>query len=420
MWFIASLLLVLLNGQTEAAQCACATTGLNVRSAAGTSHGILHVMETGDCATYLGQSSQADGYTWLHLSVAGQMRLIVALLLVHLYGQTEAAQCACSTGSLNVRSGAGTSHAIVHVMQTGECATYLGQSSQAEDLTWLHVTVAGQTGWAASNWLNVEECKTSQCACSTGSLNVRSGAGTSHAIVHVMQTGECATYLGQSSQAEDLTWLHLTVAGQVTLGDTGTRYIPGGRRPTGCTLELAVSVRLSFLDPIAPQAYSGNNGPCRKEGEQTSFMITGDEHKHKSGTSTGTNTGTSSVQLPGCPHIVTRAEWGARAPKSHIGNMAALPIYVFVHHGDGSECFDRASCWPDIGYNFVVGEDGNAYEARGCGGVTSECGLANGKINPNYTLKGHRDVGDTDCPGTALYNLIHTWPHYASGTALYG
>ncbi|XP_025096405.1 peptidoglycan-recognition protein SC2-like [Pomacea canaliculata] len=267
------------------------------------------------------------------------MRFIIALLLVHLHGQTEAAQCACATEGLNVRSAAGTSHGIVHVMQTGECATYLGQSSQADGYTWLHLSVAGQTGWAASNWLHVKEC------------------------------------------------------------------------------------------------------------------------------------GTSSVQLPGCPHIVTRAEWGARAPTSHIGNMAALPIYVFIHHGDGSECFDRASCitklriyqnynmdtrgYSDIGYNFVIGEDGNAYEARGWSEIGAhtlgynnngiaicvignfdnhvpnaaalatvkqliQCGLANGKINPNYTLKGHRDVGSTDCPGTALYNLIHTWPHYASGTALYG
>ncbi|XP_025095508.1 peptidoglycan-recognition protein SC2-like [Pomacea canaliculata] len=268
-----------------------------------------------------------------------KMRFIIALLLVHLHGQTEAAQCACATEGLNVRSAAGTSHGIVHVMQIGECATYLGQSSQADGYTWLHLSVAGQTGWAASNWLHVGDC------------------------------------------------------------------------------------------------------------------------------------GTSSVQLSGCPHIVTRAEWGARAPKNHIGNMAALPIYVFVHHGDGGECFDRASCiakvkayqnyhmdthgWPDIGYNFVVGEDGNAYEARGWSEIGAhtlgynnngiaicvignfnnhvpndaalatvkqliQCGLANGKINPNYTLKGHRDVGSTDCPGTALYNLIHTWPHYASGTALYG
>ena len=53
---------------------------------------------------------------------------------------------------------------------------------------------------------------------------------------------------------------------------------------------------------------------------------------------------TSNVQLPGCPRIVTRAEWGARPPTHTIGNMPATPIYVFIHHGTGGECFDKASC----------------------------------------------------------------------------
>eukprot|EP00916_Digyalum_oweni_P005006 GHVL01008934.1.p1 GENE.GHVL01008934.1~~GHVL01008934.1.p1 ORF type:complete len:228 (+),score=6.48 GHVL01008934.1:1-684(+) len=177
------------------------------------------------------------------------------------------------------------------------------------------------------------------------------------------------------------------------------------------------------------------------------------------------------TQLAGCPHIVSRAEWGARAPKHAPGNMGALPIYVFIHHGTGPGCHDKASCiqkvkgyqnyhmdghgWSDIGYNFVVGEDGNAYEARGwkeigahtkgynsngiaicvIGDFTShvpnaaalntvkqliECGLKNHHISPSYTLKGHRDVGTTACPGTAFYNLIHSWSHYASGTKHFG
>ncbi|PVD29399.1 hypothetical protein C0Q70_08650 [Pomacea canaliculata] len=164
-----------------------------------------------------------------------KMRFIIALLLVHLHGQTEAAQCACATEGLNVRSAAGTSHGIVHVMQIGECATYLGQSSQADGYTWLHLSVAGQ-------------------------------------FLHCVYV---------------YVYLYVCVCA-------------------------AICVIGNF-----------NN---------------------------------------------------------HVPNDAALATVKQL----------------------------------------IQCGLANGKINPNYTLKGHRDVGSTDCPGTALYNLIHTWPHYASGTALYG
>lgn len=40
------------------------------------------------------------------------------------------------------------------------------------------------------------------------------------------------------------------------------------------------------------------------------------------------------------------------------------------------------------------------------------CGVQMGKITHNYVLKGHRDVGQTACPGDKLYALIKTWPHY--------
>lgn len=34
-------------------------------------------------------------------------------------------------------------------------------------------------------------------------------------------------------------------------------------------------------------------------------------------------------------------------------------------------------------------------------------------IREDYRLVGHRQVGDTDCPGTSLYNLLQTWDHYS-------
>ncbi|KAK7114625.1 hypothetical protein V1264_000658 [Littorina saxatilis] len=187
--------------------------------------------------------------------------------------------------------------------------------------------------------------------------------------------------------------------------------------------------------------------------------------------SSDTCSGGSQTGGGGCPHIISRSEWGARAPKQHIGNMAGPAQYVFIHHGSSPPCTTKSSCigkvksyqdyhldghgWSDIGYNFVVGEDGNAYMARGWTEIGAHtygynsvgiaicvigdfnnrlpndaalntikqlisCGLAGGYISSSYTLKGHRDVGSTDCPGTALYNLIHSWPHYKSGTQRYG
>ena len=48
-----------------------------------------------------------------------------------------------------------------------------------------------------------------------------------------------------------------------------------------------------------------------------------------------------------------------------------------------------------------------------------QCGLDGGYIKRDFTLKGHRDVRATDCPGDTLYSLIQNWPHFKSGTTRY-
>ena len=107
------------------------------------------------------------------------------------------------------------------------------------------------------------------------------------------------------------------------------------------------------------------------------------------------------------------------------------------------------SGWSDIGYSFLVGQDGNIYEGRGWHHVGAhtqgynsrgfaasvmgsfmhrkpndaalnaiknliQCGVSHGYITSTYSLYGHRDVGSTNCPGDALYQEIRTWPHYST------
>ncbi|XP_045185303.2 peptidoglycan-recognition protein SC2-like [Mercenaria mercenaria] len=174
--------------------------------------------------------------------------------------------------------------------------------------------------------------------------------------------------------------------------------------------------------------------------------------------------GINCVQLPGCPRIISRSEWNAR-PAVKTTWMSNSVTYAIIHHATGSRCFSTATCktkvksyqnyhmdtkgWWDIGYNFVVGEDGNIYEGRGWNvrgahagssainrnsigicvigdfsntvpntaaqnAVKSllNCAKNNGKLASSYTLCGHRDVRSTQCPGQSFYNLIKTWSNY--------
>ncbi|KAF4525889.1 hypothetical protein B566_EDAN015174 [Ephemera danica] len=164
----------------------------------------------------------------------------------------------------------------------------------------------------------------------------------------------------------------------------------------------------------------------------------------------------------GCPNIVSRAEWGARPPTATSPMSNPVP-YVVIHHSEGASCTTQTSCesvvrgiqdyhmdsngWNDIGYSFLVGEDGNAYEGRGWSNVGAhapgynsnsigicflgsfmtrvpnnaalnagkqliQCGVSNGYIRSAYSLYGHRQVTATDCPGDALYAEIQTWTNY--------
>lgn len=166
------------------------------------------------------------------------------------------------------------------------------------------------------------------------------------------------------------------------------------------------------------------------------------------------------------PKIISRAEWGAREPAGPIEDLPQYPPpYVVIHHSATPGCTSQAICqsrvrsfqnyhidhnkWNDIGYNFLVGEDGNVYEGRGWGKRGAHCpkynaksigicvignftsqepnliaievlkdliafGVSKGEIKENYNLIGHRQGSSTTCPGEKFYDLIKTFPHWQS------
>uniref|UniRef100_A0A8C6G7A6 Peptidoglycan recognition protein 4 n=1 Tax=Mus spicilegus TaxID=10103 RepID=A0A8C6G7A6_MUSSI len=162
-----------------------------------------------------------------------------------------------------------------------------------------------------------------------------------------------------------------------------------------------------------------------------------------------------------CPHIVPRSVWGAR--DSHCSRMTLPAKYAIILHTAGRTCSQPDECRLlvrdlqsffmnrlnacDIGYNFLVGQDGGVYEGVGWNNQGSKtdsyndialsitfmgtftgsppnaaaleaaqdlirCAVVKGYLTPNYLLMGHSDVSNTLSPGQALYNIIKTWPHF--------
>ncbi|XP_016075615.1 PREDICTED: peptidoglycan recognition protein 4 [Miniopterus natalensis] len=162
-----------------------------------------------------------------------------------------------------------------------------------------------------------------------------------------------------------------------------------------------------------------------------------------------------------CPDIVSRSAWGAR--ETHCPKMTHPAKYTIIIHTAGRACNTSEKCRPlvqtiqslvmdrfnscDIGYNFLVGQDGVIYEGVGWNvqgshthgyndialgiafiGTFSgtppnaaaleaaqtliQCAVDKGYLTPNYLLVGQSDVINTLSPGKALYDIISTWPHF--------
>ncbi|XP_059609203.1 peptidoglycan-recognition protein 1-like isoform X2 [Phlebotomus argentipes] len=162
--------------------------------------------------------------------------------------------------------------------------------------------------------------------------------------------------------------------------------------------------------------------------------------------------------------LVSRSEWIAQPPNEEGVDLTLPTNRVIIAHTATEDCTSQASCvyrvrfiqtfhmesrgWDDIGYNFLVGGDGSAYEGRGWDKVGAhtkgfnvdsiciafigtfvkvtpperqlvaaqkviEWGVRTGKLSKDYKLFGHRQLIPTESPGAALYQIIKTWPHWS-------
>ncbi|GLW63613.1 hypothetical protein Arub01_18570 [Actinomadura rubrobrunea] len=144
--------------------------------------------------------------------------------------------------------------------------------------------------------------------------------------------------------------------------------------------------------------------------------------------------------------IISRAEWGARAPRSRTTTTWSKRTEFVVHYSEGptsqtprqiQDYHMDHNGWADIGYNFLVDVKGRIYEGRGwltvgahaTGHNTSGIGVcfigrdgdatdaakksirwlydeAVRRKGKSLAKKGHRDVTATSCPGDELYRWV--------------
>lgn len=165
-----------------------------------------------------------------------------------------------------------------------------------------------------------------------------------------------------------------------------------------------------------------------------------------------------------CPNIIDRSRWGGQQTLSV--EYVIIPVKnIIIHHTVTGECSTENECsstlrniqnfhmeqleFHDIGYNFMIGGDGNVYQGVGWHRIGAHtrgynsrsigialigdfsdnlpsqkmlqalkdllaCGVEIGEIDRNYKLFGGRQVSGTASPGTRLYRELKTWNHFTS------
>ncbi len=154
--------------------------------------------------------------------------------------------------------------------------------------------------------------------------------------------------------------------------------------------------------------------------------------------------------------FVSKAQWGANAPNCTAGTVHPnLRTEFFVHHSTGSNLGNEDSFqwvrniqsshiysngWCDIGYNFLVDDEGRVFEGRGWDAIGAHCpghntaGIgvcylgdgaealapkalvsiraladeADRRAGKSLKRLGHRDGIATACPGNNLYKWVHS------------
>lgn len=174
--------------------------------------------------------------------------------------------------------------------------------------------------------------------------------------------------------------------------------------------------------------------------------------------------GVTTISTPiGSLAVHSRGDWGGRAPKcSSSTNTTRATIHHTVTPTNDSISAEArlrqiqnyhmdVQGWCDIGYNYLVSRDGRVWRGRGVGVLGSHVGDNNsGNVGVSFmgthtstsatatqlcnaakllavmksdhglalnrtAIKGHRQYGGTECPGTALYNQIDDIIRKAAG-----
>ncbi|VEN43022.1 unnamed protein product [Callosobruchus maculatus] len=221
-------------------------------------------------------------------------------------------------------------------------------------------------------------------------------------------------------------------------------------------LIVIVTVSIAIVSGI--QLYRNTSSQTSTESEENHV----DENEHESPLDyISDSNGTINKKV----RIFSRKQWLAQPPSHPVNDLQKVPVsLVIIQHSATESCLSQSQCifqtryiqmfhieslgWSDIGYNFLVGGDGDAYEGRGwkkegshtlgynknsigvcfIGTFINEpppenqiaafhhlmkVGVELGHLTKDYKVLAAKQLQATASPGEAFIRVIRTWEHWA-------
>ena len=234
--------------QTKTGKVNTPGSTLNVRSGPGTSFSIIGSLKHGEKVTV----TTTDNSSWYKINYNGKTGYVNAAYIVldgssTTPGDSQPMTVYVNTPglTLNVRSGPGTSYAIIGSLKHGEKISVTNENSE-----WYKLTYNGKTGYVNKAFTKADspapapQSRTVYVNTPGSTLNVRSGPGTSFSIIGSLKHGEKVTVTD-----ENASWCKLTYNGKT--GYINSSYVkndPVSPQPAQKTGTVNTSIGLNVRE----------------------------------------------------------------------------------------------------------------------------------------------------------------------------
>ena len=143
------------------------------------------------------------------------MKWIAALLIAAMMMTTAALAAGQikTTGSVNVRKGAGLNYASKGTVKAGKVLDYDDTKKDGRGVVWYHIT-SGKSGWVSSKYATPVS-KDKNVVKATGNVNLRKGPGLGYASIATLKKGKTAAYLGEKKKDNrGVAWYKVSFGGK--------------------------------------------------------------------------------------------------------------------------------------------------------------------------------------------------------------